>query len=74
MSHEKELQRPPSGEDLPPVPLTLDGSLILHQMFRFRWASWTKLTPPERAQVVEEAVLWFEEIESREKRQSAIFS
>ena len=26
--------------DFPPVPLTLEGSFVLHQFFRFNWAKW----------------------------------
>ena len=30
--------------ELPAVPLTLEGLSVLHQMFRFRWPEWRKLT------------------------------
>ena len=26
--------------DFPPVPLTLEGSFVLHQFFRFDWKAW----------------------------------
>ena len=36
------MDRPVKKENnqLPATPLTLDGSYILHQMFRIRWAAW----------------------------------
>ena len=33
--------------ELPPVPITLEGSSVLHQMFRFDWAAW-KQSPAEK--------------------------
>ena len=43
-----------SSEQLPPVPLTLDGSFILHQMMRVRWTAWRAVSPEQRQSVVEE--------------------
>ncbi len=34
--------------DFPPVPLTLEGSSVLHQFFRFDWKSWCGYAPSER--------------------------
>ena len=49
--------RNPTGEPhLSPVPLTLEGWSILHQMFRIRWAEWNALAPAARQGAVEEAV------------------
>ena len=39
----------------PAVPLTLDGSSVLHQMFRIRWPEWKKLAAEQRQKIVEEA-------------------
>jgi chlorite dismutase len=61
-------------EDLPPVPLTLEGSSILHQMFRIRWAAWKELRPARRAQIVKEAVAVLEKMEGGNKKESALFS
>ena len=35
-----------------PIPLTLEGSSVLHQMLRFRWNDWRKLAPDARARVM----------------------
>ena len=34
--------------DFPPVPLTLEGSCVLHQFFRFDWKSWRSFADGER--------------------------
>src|SRR6185437_15438675 len=38
--------------ELYPVPLTLEGSSVLHQMLRFRWSEWRKLAPTARRRVL----------------------
>ena len=40
--------------ELPPVPLTLEGSSVLHQMFRFDWAAWKPLPVEKRATLAAE--------------------
>jgi chlorite dismutase len=42
--------------DFPPVPLTLEGSSVLHQLFRFDWKSWRGCAPSERNKIVDQAV------------------
>jgi hydrogen peroxide-dependent heme synthase len=42
--------------DFPPVPLTLEGSCMLHQFFRFDWKSWRSCAPSERKKIVEGAI------------------
>ena len=37
---------------LPGVPLTLEGSSLLHQMMRIRWSAWRALSPDRRAAIV----------------------
>lgn len=46
----------PSSDNLPSVPLTLEGASLLHQMLRIRWASWRALPPDERAKILSEAI------------------
>ena len=40
---------------LPAVPLTVEGSSVLHQMSRFRFAAWRALPGEERTRVLDEA-------------------
>ncbi|QMV20445.1 heme-dependent peroxidase [Granulicella sp. 5B5] len=64
--------------ELPQVPITLEGSSVLHQMFRFDWTAWKKLPATERAALAGE----FSEMLGRWERgtgrahpnQSALFS
>jgi chlorite dismutase len=38
--------------DFPPVPLTLEGSALLHQFFRFDWKGWRCCADAERSKMV----------------------
>jgi hydrogen peroxide-dependent heme synthase len=40
--------------DLPPVPLTLEGSSVLHQFFRFDWKAWRACAQAERHKIAAE--------------------
>lgn len=63
-----------SVENLPAVPLTIEGASVLHQMARIRWANWKGLTADERASIVQEATTALAEMEQNPGGQSAIFS
>jgi peroxiredoxin len=58
-------------EKMPPVPLTLEGASLLHQMLRVRWASWRALSHEVRADLRDEAV---NAVEALERNGSAVFS
>ena len=64
--------------DISPVPLTLEGASVLHQMFRFRWIAWRALSLPERERVIDEAVELLEPAEEGSgpprPNQSALYS
>jgi peroxiredoxin len=61
--------------DLPPVPLTVEGSSVLHQMMRLRRPAWRALSTEAKAEVVAEATNALAAMESpSEGRQSAVFS
>jgi chlorite dismutase len=40
--------------DFPPVPLTLEGSSVLHQFFRFDWKAWRSCTLSEQEKIASE--------------------
>jgi hydrogen peroxide-dependent heme synthase len=40
--------------DFPPVPLTLEGSSVLHQFFRFDWKAWRTTAAPDRERMAAE--------------------
>jgi hydrogen peroxide-dependent heme synthase len=58
----------------PPVPLTLEGSYILHQMFRVRWPAWKELGGDSRGEAVEEAASLATAMEQGKDESSALFS
>ena len=60
---------------LPPVPLTIEGASVLHQMMRFKRSAWRALSDDARAGIVKEATRVLSAMEKpAEGRQSAIFS
>ena len=61
--------------EMPPVPLTVEGASVLHQMMRLRWTAWRALGPAERSAIVGEAAAALAALEKPDQgRQSAIFS
>jgi len=59
---------------LPPVPLTLEGASVLHQMFRVRWPAWNALEDGPRKHILDEAVPVLQRMEQNAGGQSALFS
>lgn len=60
---------------LPPVPLTVEGASVLHQMMRFRRSAWRALPQETRAEILSEAVAVLGTMEQFSNgRQSALFS
>src|SRR5215472_18925731 len=57
--------------ELPPVPLTLEGASVLHQMLRVRWPAWRSLAAEHRAEILDEAACRLTELE---QNRSAAFS
>ena len=64
--------------ELPPVPLTVEGSTALHQMFRFNWKAWRETSQPERQRIAAETATMFQKMEHDadhpEPVQSALYS
>jgi len=64
--------------EIPPFPLTLDGSSLLHQMFRFDWPAWRRADSSTRQRAISEATALLAPLEkaSSEARpsQSAVFA
>ncbi|HKY08679.1 MAG TPA: hydrogen peroxide-dependent heme synthase, partial [Candidatus Binatia bacterium] len=69
---EKTSSRP--GSMLPPTPLTLDGSYILHQMFRVRWTAWRGRASSEQRTLLTRASETFDVMEQNKQEPSALFS
>lgn len=62
------------GSDLHAVPLTIEGSSVLHQMFRFRWAEWRKLNSAQQHEIAAEASAALLKMENDVAGQTAVFS
>jgi hydrogen peroxide-dependent heme synthase len=63
-----------TSDDLHAVPLTLEGSSVLHQMFRFRWAEWRKLSESQQHEIAAEASAALLKMENDVAGQTALFS
>ncbi len=61
-------------ENLPAVPLTVEGASVLHQMMRVRWTAWKAVPVAQRSEIVREAAAALFEMERNASGQSAAFS
>ena len=62
------------SEEISPVPLTIEGYSVLHQMMRIRWVAWRQLPSADKTAVVDEAAGVLARMESNAAGQSALFS
>jgi hydrogen peroxide-dependent heme synthase len=60
-------------DSLPPVPLTIEGASVLHQMMRVRWTAWKALSLGQRSEIVAEAQAALGEMEKDASGSSAAF-
>ena len=63
-----------AAAEIPPVPLTIEGYSVLHQMMRFRWSAWRELVPTKRTEIVREASQLLGGWEQGKSGQSALYS
>jgi len=67
--------RPATGAaEIPPVPLTIEGYSMLHQMMRFRWPAWRQQSSAQREEMVREAAEVLVRMEQNAAGQSALYS
>ena len=64
----------PAGAEIPPVPLTVEGYSVLHQMMRVRWAAWRELDAALKQSLLREAEERLSEMQARSSGQSAAYS
>jgi hydrogen peroxide-dependent heme synthase len=74
MSSSRPVAPKAASEEIPPVPLTIEGYSVLHQMMRIRWAAWRQLPAAEKTAVVDEASSLLTRMETNAGGQSALFS
>jgi hydrogen peroxide-dependent heme synthase len=63
-----------ASAEIPPVPLTIEGYSVLHQMMRFRWDKWRSLPATQKAEMVEEASSLLNRMELGGAGQSGLYS
>ncbi len=63
-----------AAAEIPPVPLTVEGYSVLHQMMRFRWTEWRSLPEATRRSIADEAGTALAEMEKNSNGQSALYS
>jgi chlorite dismutase len=63
-----------ASDEIPPVPLTIEGYSVLHQMMRVRWSAWRPLAAADKAVIVNEAAAALARMEQNSEGQSALFS
>lgn len=63
-----------AADSLPPVPLTVEGASVLHQMLKVRWADWKRVPADRRAELLSEASAQLGEMEQNPSGQTGIFS
>lgn len=63
-----------AAAELPPVPLTIEGYSVLHQMAKIRWSALRALSPVQRDDIVKEAAPVLEKMEQNSLGQSAFYS
>jgi peroxiredoxin len=59
---------------IPPVPLTIEGYSVLHQMMRFRWSAWRQLGASLKTEVIDEAAGVLAKMEENASGQSGLYS
>ena len=62
------------SDEIPAVPLTIEGYSVLHQMMRVRWAAWRPLAAAEKRAILDEAAGVLAAMEQNSAGQSALFS
>ena len=60
--------------EIPPVPLTIEGYSVLHQMMRFRWPAWRLLRASLKKEIIREASGVLGKMEQNASGQSALYS
>ncbi len=63
-----------AAEGVPAVPLTVEGSSVLHQMLRVRWPEWKAQTAQKRSAAIDEAARAIGDMEAGKESASALFS
>ncbi len=71
MATSREIRARSTSAGLYPVPLTIEGASVLHQMLRLRWSEWRQLGSAPQQHVLADAAPVLQDLE---KHQTALFA
>src|SRR5438477_4253838 len=74
MSSTRAAGRQAVSAETPPVPLTIEGYSVLHQMMRVRWPAWRELSAAQKNEIVNEASTALAKMEQSASGQSGLYS
>ncbi|MGH9500625.1 MAG: hydrogen peroxide-dependent heme synthase [Terriglobales bacterium] len=74
MSSSRTISQAVASLEVPPVPLTIEGYSVLHQMMRLRWAAWRPLRATVKKEIVREASSLLAGMEQNASGQSGLYS
>jgi hydrogen peroxide-dependent heme synthase len=74
MASTRDLDPQTASSEIPPVPLTIEGYAVLHQMMQFRWPAWQALPASARTEIVKEATDVLAKMEQNQAGQSGLYS
>jgi peroxiredoxin len=74
MSSTRIVRTQAASAEIPPVPLTIEGYSVLHQMLKFKWSDWRPLRPAHKSEIAGEAAEVLKKWEEGTSGQSAIYS
>jgi chlorite dismutase len=72
MTRESALEA--SAVSMPAMPLTIEGSSVLHQMMRIRRTAWNALPPEQQHEIVQQATAALSALEGSGPTQTALYS
>src|SRR5216117_2556988 len=74
MSSTRAVRPQAVSTETPPVPLTIEGYSVLHQMMRVRWPAWRELSAAQKNEIVNEASTALAKMEQSASGQSGLYS
>src|SRR6202521_661426 len=73
-AHPENARAPIVSTEIPPVPLTIEGYSVLHQMMRFRWSAWRPLRASQKTEIIHQASSVLAKMEQNASGQSGLYS
>jgi hydrogen peroxide-dependent heme synthase len=74
MSSTRPIRTQATAAAIPPVPLTIEGYSVLHQMMRVRWGAWRQLGSGEKTEILDEAGAALAKMEQNAGGESGLYS